>query len=911
MKPRFKYLSIIIFFILTIILGLQVYNIQKKRYISQIEDFSKKSLRWATVIIKNYSDYLKNINQTAIETFNFLITTNKNNLKISNETETIDVVNFQTGIEESIKINHWYYLESKLYNNASLFKALALSLNSHLLIAQKVEKGYVVINSTFEPIINILFPLNEKFIFIVEGGEYASDIIKIKNKKYFLTAVPLFIEAKIKGILIALTEINYDDLANKYLFSNLDITKEYPVIVNNDGLVEMHPTLKNTNISNTNLFKKIKSLNEPTKINIVSYIWPENELGKNKRIALIYSPEINSYIGITYLEEELKTILNRLKLVIFFVILVSNIIFYIFVLSFTNQIEKINKTYTNILRNIADGDYKKAKINDKKIVLVDKITQNFEKLENLVKKLQAGDYDIEYEIWSEKDEIGKNLKNLTLSLKNEKIKKEEEQQQQIEKAWINEGINKFIEILKITNIKIEDLTYKILSHLVDYTNSQQGAFYLVETDENNQKYLKLSAAYAQNRKILLNRRIEFGAGLIGRVIAEKKLLYITDIEDYTSTITTALSQGTPKSIVIVPLIYNEEIIGVIEINSLYTYNKIQLEFLEKISENISSNLAMWQANEKTEILLEKSRIQAQQLIEQQQKLEQNLKELEKIREESQIKELEFYSLLKAIDTTAIMIEFDKNGIIKNVNSKFYEFFRKRPDEVLGKHHKVISSIDTKSPEYIFFWKDLLEGKSKKITETFVIEGENFWLSETFIPIFDKNGNITKILDFAIDVTENKLMERQLREQIKEISKEARNIRKEERQLKEEKEKMLEKESIFNAYLKIIDVAFPHLIISFEGNIIETNELFEKIIKIDKKTLLGKNIFDFIVSDEIEKIKAIIELVKKGDTYQGTVNILNIQNEQFKLDYQMSPVVKEDQQIKRIVMVITNYQKINI
>ena len=130
---------------------------------------------------------------------------------------------------------------------------------------------------------------------------------------------------------------------------------------------------------------------------------------------------------------------------------------------------------------------------------------------------------------------------------------------------------------------ISRLGQSILSHLVPFTNAQIGAFYLV-TDE---KKLQRVSGYALAETEVSEKLFKFGEGLVGQVALEKRALLIEDVPaNYFNKIESALGEMVPRSLLICPILYENEVTGVIELGSLRPFTEHQKVFLSHVSENI-------------------------------------------------------------------------------------------------------------------------------------------------------------------------------------------------------------------------------------------------------------------------------------------------------------------------------------
>ena len=166
-------------------------------------------------------------------------------------------------------------------------------------------------------------------------------------------------------------------------------------------------------------------------------------------------------------------------------------------------------------------------------------------------EIGKGNFDSPFVPLSEDDDLGNALLEMRTNLKHateeeSKRKKEDEQ-----RNWASQGIAKFSDILRQNNDNIEKLSYDVISSLVKYCDANQGGLFIVNDDDQNDKFIEMASAYAFNRKKFLEKRIEIGVGLVGRAIQEAETIYVTDIPENYITITSGLGDDNPKSILIV------------------------------------------------------------------------------------------------------------------------------------------------------------------------------------------------------------------------------------------------------------------------------------------------------------------------------------------------------------------------
>ena len=111
-------------------------------------------------------------------------------------------------------------------------------------------------------------------------------------------------------------------------------------------------------------------------------------------------------------------------------------------------------------------------------------------------------------------------------------------------------------------------------------------------------------------------------------------------------------------------------------------------------------------------------------------------------------------LLLALDRSMAIIEFDLHACVLSANENFAKTMRYRPEDVIGKPHKMFCTDEyARSAEYSQLWTRLRAGEF--VSATFLRingEGKRVWLEASYNPIKDASGKVFKIVKYAMDVT---------------------------------------------------------------------------------------------------------------------------------------------------------------
>lgn len=112
-------------------------------------------------------------------------------------------------------------------------------------------------------------------------------------------------------------------------------------------------------------------------------------------------------------------------------------------------------------------------------------------------------------------------------------------------------------------------------------------------------------------------------------------------------------------------------------------------------------------------------------------------------------------LMKALNRSVAVIEFDLEGKIMSANENFCKVAGYQIEDIRGKHHRMFCKKDyIQTSEYSDFWKKLARGEvySGRF-ERISAAGDTVWLEATYNPIRNSKGQVYKVVKFASDITE--------------------------------------------------------------------------------------------------------------------------------------------------------------
>jgi HAMP domain-containing protein/signal transduction histidine kinase/DNA-binding response OmpR family regulator len=187
-----------------------------------------------------------------------------------------------------------------------------------------------------------------------------------------------------------------------------------------------------------------------------------------------------------------------------------------------------------------------------------------------------------------------------------------------EQDWLKTNLAKFSRMLQGQKDLLE-VGRLILSELGPVVSAHRGAFYILDASDEQQR-LKLLAGYALEAGAPVTFRI--GEGLVGQCAREKRGILLDNVPANYVRITSGLGGATPASLIILPVLFEGDVKGVIELASFDRFNPTHKAFLDLLVESIGIVINTIEANMRTEALLAQSQSLASELGQTNQELQE-------------------------------------------------------------------------------------------------------------------------------------------------------------------------------------------------------------------------------------------------------------------------------------------------
>ncbi|WP_236257477.1 HAMP domain-containing protein [Streptomyces hygroscopicus] len=221
------------------------------------------------------------------------------------------------------------------------------------------------------------------------------------------------------------------------------------------------------------------------------------------------------------------------------------------------------------------------------------------------------------------------------------------------KDWLESNLARIASLMQGHRdlVEVADL---ILRELTPLVNAQFGAFFLSAAGAEAGKGLELIAGYGTDQSAAGTDRSATGSdrsaaggdrsaaggggpapgagtpgrGLVAQAALEKKRILINDVPPDYLTINSGLGSALPASVVILPICYEDQVLGVIELASFSRFSEVHLAFIDQFVNTIGVSINTIIANARTESLLSESQRLTTELRQRSNELQRSNAELE-------------------------------------------------------------------------------------------------------------------------------------------------------------------------------------------------------------------------------------------------------------------------------------------
>ena len=200
-----------------------------------------------------------------------------------------------------------------------------------------------------------------------------------------------------------------------------------------------------------------------------------------------------------------------------------------------------------------------------------------------------------------------------------------------EQDWLNTNLARLSSLMQGHRDPLE-VARLIMSELTPLVSAQFGAFYLATGDQDTTATtagptieFQRIAAYGFHKSGLTS--FTLGEGLTGQAALDKTRIIIDNAPPGYVTVGSGLGEASPTSVVVLPILFEDQVLGVLELASLHKFSDLHLTFFDRFVPTIGVTINAIMANSRTEVLLTESQRLATQLQERSDELQRQQGEL--------------------------------------------------------------------------------------------------------------------------------------------------------------------------------------------------------------------------------------------------------------------------------------------
>ena len=286
------------------------------------------------------------------------------------------------------------------------------------------------------------------------------------------------------------------------------------------------------------------------------------------------------------------------------------------------------------------------------------ITLPIRRLQLVVEKIGAGDYDQRADVRSA-DEIGQLAEtfNVMTNVLQETIVAEQQFRHDAEVAnaamevqiWQSSGHTQLNDKMQGI-VDVTSLADAVIDQLCHYVGAEIGALYVADNG-----VLQLVGSYAYKGETAVTQ-FKIGEGVVGQAAKDKAPIILTEVVDDRLNVRTGLSEVPAQHIMVLPFVYEDRTVGVVEMGTRTSFDQSQIEFIYTALTNIAIAFNTAQARARIDELLAKTQDQAEELQAQGEELRVANEELEAQTQSLRASEVRLKEKQLELESTNVQLE---------------------------------------------------------------------------------------------------------------------------------------------------------------------------------------------------------------------------------------------------------------
>ncbi len=295
------------------------------------------------------------------------------------------------------------------------------------------------------------------------------------------------------------------------------------------------------------------------------------------------------------------------------------------------EVEGVSGTWKRLTENVNE--------------LAGNLTRQVRAIAEVAGAVATGDLtrSISVEAEGEVAELSDNINAMVRSLRETTLANERQD-------WLNTNLTRISGLLQ-GHRDLRAFAQLTMDELTPLVGALHGTFYLMENGAEPPR-LRLVAGYGHDGDTRVPRMFRLGQSLVGQVASTKRTLVVDETPPAYVRISSSLGAAPPANLIVLPVVFEDQALGVIELASFGRFTAVQRDFLEHLTETIGVNLNTIIANARTDALLEESQRLAGELRQSNAELEEKATLLVRQNRDIEMKNFEIEQARQEIEERA-------------------------------------------------------------------------------------------------------------------------------------------------------------------------------------------------------------------------------------------------------------------
>jgi len=237
--------------------------------------------------------------------------------------------------------------------------------------------------------------------------------------------------------------------------------------------------------------------------------------------------------------------------------------------------------------------------------------------------------------------------------------------------------------------------------------------------------------------------------------------------------------------------------------------------------------------------------------------------------ETKSRALDFHQKMQALSRSNAILELDRNGKLIDINDNYLELLGYTREELVGHPYTILTKKDSIIGKMMNTIKS--GGMQTGVFSRYHKNGNRHWMKLIDYPVLDLDGQLVKIIEFGVDVSNEKRLEKEA----------------------------MRKQAELDSYLSGVNNTIACAEFGLDGNFTNANEIFLRVMGFTRDELNG-TLFPFLMGDDPSVIM-MWENLRLGRFFSGEFKMRNKSGKELWLTGTFNPIVIENGSPEKIMM----------